>query len=568
MQIYLRFKVNKQGNTRFLFVIAYFLLSLSGVNLPVAYAVGKADYQLYLDSLDRYLRVSEKYVAQKENRILALKELLKDGSLSLENSYRYTYLLFEEYSTYKSNLMYTTAMQLIDISNKIGDYDKLVNSEIRLAHSYLWCGAFKEAYEYMVKIDTTGVRNETKANYLMALFNLQFESALYVKPLGFFMQKYVKDMQDIIVQLERILPAGDDRLLEVYQKQCSHNNQYKEAWHYLNERLEHTSGISRETAAKLGDMGFLYLEMGDTVSALKYMVKSAIIDIQIGSKQAPALRKIAEAIYPKREVNRAYEYIQQSMANAVFFDSRYRMYESSITLPLIDKELYELTVRQKDFLIFTVCVIVLFIGVLVVAVYQIWKQNRRLRNSALLINEQNESLRVINEQMEQVNRELQEANNIKEAYLGRILSDNSLSISDIETLVKVVKNKVKARQYDDLMQYIYKQDYLRKRRDMLSRFDEMFLQIFPDFIEKFNSLLDKDNQIIVQEKNVLTPELRIFALVRLGVTKSDTIGEILNYSASTVRNYKTKIRNISIVPNEEFDKRLLDIESEPHIKED
>ena len=556
-----------QGKNEILVSITYILLLLSGLSQSVAYAADVNDYNIYLDSLDQYIHISDRYVVQKENRISALKELLKDGNLSLEDSYRYTYLLFEEYSTYKSNLMYTTARQLIDISNKIGDYDKLVQSKVQLAHSYLWCGAFKEAYEYMSKIDTVGVRNETKANYLMALFNLQFESALYVKPLGFFMRKYVKDMQAIILQLEKILPADDDRLLEAYQKQCSHNDQYKDAWQYLNERLKHTSGISRETAAKLGDMGFLYLEMGDTVSALKYMVKSAIMDIKIGSKQAPALRKIAEAIYPKGEINRAYEYIQQSMANAVFFDSRYRMYESSITLPLIDKELYELTVRQKDFLVLTVCVIILFIVVLVVAVYQIWKQNCRLRNSALLINKQNESLKLINEQMGQVNRELQEANNIKEAYLGRILSDTSLSISDIEELVKVVKNKVKAKQYDDIMQYIYKHDYLRKRKEMLSSFDEMFLRLFPNFIEKFNSLLDKDNQIIVHEKNVLTPELRIFALIRLGVTKSDTIGEILNYSASTVRNYKTKIRNISIVPNEEFDSRLLDIQSEPYNSE-
>ena len=97
---------------------------------------------------------------------------------------------------------------------------------------------------------------------------------------------------------------------------------------------------------------------------------------------------------------------------------------------------------------------------------------------------------------------------------------------------------------------------------MLAGFDAMFLHLFPHFIEKFNSLLKPDCQIMVEDKNALTPELRIFALVRLGITKSDVIGEILNYSSSTVRNYKTKIRNAAIVPNEEFDKRLLEIESE------
>lgn len=250
------------------------------------------------------------------------------------------------------------------------------------------------------------------------------------------------------------------------------------------------------------------------------------------------------------------------MDNAVFFDSRYRMYESSITLPLIDKDLYELTKKQKDTLAIGIYTIILFIIALLISFLFIWKQNKKLKISASLIRKQNISLLSMNTRMTEINKELQDANNIKATYLGRILSDNSSSISTIEELVKTVKIKIKAKQYDDIIQFIYKHDYLKKRKDMLARFDEMFLKLFPNFIEKFNSLLKEEDRVVVQEKNVLTPELRIFALVRLGVTKSDTIAEILNFSASTVRNYKSKIRNISIVPNEEFDKRLLEIESE------
>ncbi len=543
------------------FIIAILLLHLPFTSIH-SIETDKTQIRNSLDSLDKYIQIKDTYTKQKEERIATLKERLKETSLSLDEQYRYTYLLFDEYSTYQSKLMHASAQQLIALSVQMGDKNKLVDSEIQLAYSYLWCGAFKEAYEYANTIDTAGISNDAKVNYLMFRLNLEYESALYVKPLHFFLSKYEKSMDGIISQLEQLLPTSDDHLLEARQKACSHNNKFEQAYEYLKQRLKYSSGISREMSAKLGDVGFYHLEMGDTITAIKYMVESAIMDIQIGSKQTPALRKIAEAIYPDEEVERAYKYIQLSMDNAVFFDSRYRMYESSITLPLIDKDLYELTKKQKDTLAIGIYTIILFIIALLISFLFIWKQNKKLKISASLIRKQNISLLSMNTRMTEINKELQDANNIKATYLGRILSDNSSSISTIEELVKTVKIKIKAKQYDDIIQFIYKHDYLKKRKDMLARFDEMFLKLFPNFIEKFNSLLKEEDRVVVQEKNVLTPELRIFALVRLGVTKSDTIAEILNFSASTVRNYKSKIRNISIVPNEEFDKRLLEIESE------
>lgn len=543
------------------FIIAILLLHLPFTSIH-SIETDKTQIRNSLDSLDKYIQIKDTYTKQKEERIATLKERLKETSLSLDEQYRYTYLLFDEYSTYQSKLMHASAQQLIALSVQMGDKNKLVDSEIQLAYSYLWCGAFKEAYEYANTIDTAGISNDAKVNYLMFRLNLEYESALYVKPLHFFLSKYEKSMDGIISQLEQLLPTSDDHLLEARQKACSHNNKFEQAYEYLKQRLKYSSGISREMSAKLGDVGFYHLEMGDTITAIKYTVESAIMDIQIGSKQTPALRKIAEAIYPDKEVERAYKYIQLSMDNAVFFDSRYRMYESSITLPLIDKDLYELTKKQKDTLAIGIYTIILFIIALLISFLFIWKQNKKLKISASLIRKQNISLLSMNTRMTEINKELQDANNIKATYLGRILSDNSSSISTIEELVKTVKIKIKAKQYDDIIQFIYKHDYLKKRKDMLARFDEMFLKLFPNFIEKFNSLLKEEDRVVVQEKNVLTPELRVFALVRLGVTKSDTIAEILNFSASTVRNYKSKIRNISIVPNEEFDKRLLEIESE------
>jgi len=518
-----------------------------------------------LKKLDGFIANKQEYDEKKDNRMQILRDKLKDSSLSLDEQYGFTYLLFEEYSTYKYDSMYTYAMQLMDLSRKMEDRDKLIKSQVYLAYSHLWAGLFKDAYEYSMSIDTVGTSVEIQADYLLFLLNLEYECGLYAKGQRFFFESYENKMRNVVSKLEKLLPPDDDMLIEAKQKECFHSDKFRQAYEYLLARLENSYGISRQMAVKTGDAGFLNLEMGDTITAINYMVDAAIIDIQIGSRQAPALRKLSETVYALGDLQHAYEYMQLSMNNAKFFDSRYRMYESSITLPDIDKDLYELTKRQKDELFVAIIAIIVIFIALSVSILFILKQNKRLKTSKILIEEQNQSLTAINQNIKEINKELFDANNIKDTYLGQILSNNSTYITKIENLVQLIERKIKVKQYDDILNFISRNNYIRERKDMLNSFDKMFLKLFPNFIEKFNSLLKDEDKIVVHEDNKLTPELRIFALIRLGITKSDTIAEILNYSSSTVRNYKTKIRNISIVPNEDFDKRLMEIETQDFI---
>lgn len=514
-----------------------------------------------LQELDRYIADKAIYEQQKDDRIQLLIDKLQDHGLSLEERYRYMYSLFEEYSSYKYSLMHESARQLINLAQQIGDKEKLVEAEVCLAYSHLWGGAFKEAYEYALTIDTVQTSNNAKADYLMFLLNLNFESGLFVKSQRFFMKSNEEKMLALINCMEELLPDNDDRLVEARQKECFHSDKFQQSYILLMKRLEYTSGISRSTSSKIGDVGFLNLEMGDTLAAIKYMAEAAIIDIQLGSRQTPALRKLSETLYACGDVQKAYEYIQLSVQNAVFFDSRYRMFESTPALLDIDKTLYDLTKEQKDKLVVAIGVIIIAVISLIISLVIIRCQNRKLSISKSLIEEQNHILLINNTQIGEINKELSEVNRIKNAYLGRTLAANSSTILRIEDLVQVVQRKLKARQYDDILNFIKRNDYSKERDMMLADFDKMFLELFPDFIMRFNSLLREDNKIIVKRENGLTPELRIFALIRLGITKSDAIAEILNYSASTVRNYKTKIRNFSTVSNEEFDKKLMEIES-------
>ena len=97
--------------------------------------------------------------------------------------------------------------------------------------------------------------------------------------------------------------------------------------------------------------------------------------------------------------------------------------------------------------------------------------------------------------------------------------------------------------------------------DVFKIFDHAFLDIYPDFITHINMLLRPEEQIVVKNPGTLTPELRIYALVKLGVNESNRIAQILHYSTNTVYAYRNRMRNKAI-SRDSFDSDVLKIGSD------
>ena len=80
------------------------------------------------------------------------------------------------------------------------------------------------------------------------------------------------------------------------------------------------------------------------------------------------------------------------------------------------------------------------------------------------------------------------------------------------------------------------------------------MHLLPDFVRKFNELLQNDAQIILKKGELLNTELRIFALIRLGIDDSSQIAEFLRYSVNTIYNYRAKVKNKACVSRDDFEK--------------
>ncbi|RYE47288.1 MAG: tetratricopeptide repeat protein, partial [Hyphomicrobiales bacterium] len=155
-----------------------------------------------------------------------------------------------------------------------------------------------------------------------------------------------------------------------------------------------------------------------------------------------------------------------------------------------------------------------------------------------------------------------EANKIKEEYIGYFFNVNSEFFDKIERFKKSLEQKVNDRKLEEIKFLVNNINLRLEKEYLLQNFDRVFLKLFPNFVAEFNAFFSPENQIELKEGELLNTDLRIFALIRMGIHDNEKIARILQYSVHTINTYKTKIKNRSFVSNEEFEKKIMQIKGE------
>lgn len=301
-------------------------------------------------------------------------------------------------------------------------------------------------------------------------------------------------------------------------------------------------------------MGFMYGSMGDRQRGMYYLIQASIYDIKSATKEAVAMQNLANLLYETGDVTRANRYVRIAMEDANFYNARHRKIQISAILPIIEKEHLQMVENQRNSLVVFASVVTLMFILVLVSTIIIYKQVKKLRRAKRTIQSQNKNL-------QSANSKLVEANEIKDEYIVQSLYGKSEYIDRLEILYRTISRKLKARQFDDINSYLKESDLKKERENMYSSFDQTFLRLFPDFIEEYNHLFRPEDVIAVDLNKGLTPELRIFALIRLGIHESERIAKFLDYSVNTINTYKTKVKNKSIVPNEQFEQKIMEIKT-------
>lgn len=508
----------------------------------------------YIDAICSVLDSTAMYDAQAKARIDKLESRMAQASSPLQKYELWT-MLFDEYARLSFKPALEAAQQCEAEALKTGNYSLVAQAILYKVEIYMKSGFFREASEALATIDEARCTQPVRINYLVAAFNLEFENGFYFPRRMLKHSVYHQRMLGYYRQACKLLPKDSWILDDMNVKLNFHLTKYAEAVKWSKRLLKKLSPTSDYYPNALGNLGYNYMGMRDYAHAAKYISLSGIEEIRRGSKEYAAARKIAEVAYITGDITRSYMLINVAMHNAEVFHSRYRYSEIASSYPKIDRDMYAYTQKQRTRLLVGFGALAVVVLLLCGAILKVVRQSRKLHRQKSLIEHQVESLSDKSRQIEDINARLLEAGHIKEAVLGQLIVASANHQSAIEKLRKEVLRRLTIKDYDGLRAVFDQQR--GEAFDTLYSLDNMLLMLYPDFPEKFNSLLHEENRVTPRSDERFTTEMRIFALIRLGITKNDDLARSLNYSVNTIKSYKTRVLNASLYEKEEFYRRLM-----------
>ena len=523
--------------------------------------------------LDSTIENSDSYTKVREMRISNHKmELRKVKPLSIAE-YQINSLLYKEYKSYICDSAIHYQNRNIEIAIALNDGEREYESKLELAYLMGSIGLYKEATDLLTSIDAAQLPDFLLVEYYNAHLKVYGELAFYTQDKRK-SQDYWKVFDKHLLLLKKKLAPESYLYLQLKEDSARNAHLYSDALKLNDLGLKKSIVGTPDYALVTFRRSLIYQWSGDKENQKYYLALSAISDIQSAIKDQASLMMLAQILYEEGDIDRAYKYIRFSWSSTMFFNAKLRSLQSSTILSLIDKTYQAKIENQKTklqlYLVLTTSLLVLLIIALFVIYRQIKrlslaKKNLQIANDELnylnaALSKLNEELVTVNHVLHLTNNELSESNKIKEVYIGRFIELCSIYINKIDNFRKKVHTKIKDGKINEAKLITQSQDIMDEEfEELYTNFDNAFLQLFPDFVEKVNELLNENDRFIIKNGESLNPELRIMALMRLGIDDGSKISQFLRYSLSTVYNYRTKTKNRTFLQKEEFDRRILQI---------
>ena len=528
-------------------VTYFFILFLLTLTTPLF--ADKNSNEEVLKRLDRVIDNKTACHVQKEKEIVDLKQRLHRSKDNREK-YELCGSLFNAYLHYQADsaLYYINGkMNLLPLLNHPELKNEIV---INRAEVMGVMGMYNEALEQLERVDPLELERETLAYYYRTYRAYYGWVADYTTNDA----EKVKYLKKTDAYRDSILIATDpcvDRSIVWAEKKII-NGKVDSALVILSDLLKETPD-ERQKGYIYYTLSEAYDMRGDIQKEIYYLALTAITDLKSSIREYASLQKLAQLMYEVGDLDRAYKYLNCSMEDAVACNARLRFIEVTQFFPIIDKayKLKEEKERQiSRTLLISVSLLSLF---LLAAIFYLYRWMKKL--SVMRRN-----LSLANQQMQEVNAELAQTGKIKEVYIARYLDRCVIYLDKLEFYRRSLAKLAMASRIDDLFKAIKSEQFIRdERKDFYNEFDKSFLELFPHFITSFNELLVEEGRIYPKSGELLTTELRIFALIRLGVTDSNRIAHFLGYSLATIYNYRSKMRNKAIGNKETFEQEVMNL---------
>jgi tetratricopeptide (TPR) repeat protein len=508
-----------------------------------------------LDELDEYIAGRDKYSNLKHARIARLMNEISPAfrNNDLDSLYRIYDNLNNEYKSFIYDSAFTYVNKLNQVASLLHDRDKIVHAKAKMGFTLLSSGLFKEALDTLLHISAKGCTNNTKQEFYGIVGRTYHDLADYDNDSHFasHYRRYGNQYLDSAISCMDVNTADYWSAIGLLKMKSNDFQGSADAFNFLISKYKipiHQYAIATSSVA------YVYTVMDRENEAVDMLIKAAIADIKSSTKETVALRNLAVLLMKRGDLNRAYRYIKIALEDATFYNARHRKIEVGAVLPIIEGERLRVVESQKKKLgEYSIILTILSLLVLCFSVIIFFQLRKLLRIRKIL--------QGVNNNLQEMNHKLMESNIIKEEYIGHFFNINSEFIEKLESYRKSIQRKTATRQFEDIANIITSADLRKERENLFLNFDKIFLKLFPGFVDEFNSFFNEEDRIVLRHDELLNSDLRIFALMRLGITDSEKIAKFLDFSVNTIYTYRTKIKNKAIIDRDTFDEHIMQIKA-------
>ena len=521
----------------------------------------KEPAQRLLKELDAALANASTYEGYFQQRTDVLRQLLA-GKNTPEQEYEIRKKLASEFSAYSLD---STVVQLTRnraLARQLGDRYRIAETDFALAREYAVAGYHSDALEILSGYRLEEIPEGLEYQFFEVSNFLYGELAVYSSNNGQYWQK--RDMYR-----QSMLPFLEEGTYEWYDQmrvQAEADRDRAKALEYAMKALEVTEPNSRQYARAAF---FVSVYQQDPDDEIAWLARSAIADVMCATKDYASLNDLAARLYRQGDIDRAFKYAaDHGMPDALFFGGKLRPWQIAQFFPALEQA-YEAesarNTRQMWMLIGIAGLLLLALGA---ALFYLSRRQRvlvrtrkELEEEKARVERRNQTLQDVNEQLHALNGELQESSKVRQEYIALYLQNLSENISTTRQYKNHVLKYIRRGNDKYLIEEIEALPPIEDDiREFYQMFDRTFVNLYPDFVDEFNALLADGEAIVPKGDDILTPELRVFALIKLGITESSKIATLLHYSANTVYNYRAKIKNKARGDRELFEDAVQAIE--------
>ena len=514
-----------------------------------------------LEDLDKVVANQQIYTNARLRMLDSLKSDLRKAD-ELHKKYAIEKELFAGYQSFVVDSALLYAQKKLSLAQRLNDAEELSYSYLDVASMLIKGGNYKEANEVLQRLNVRNASSNLR-NYYYTV-NQDLYTTLQTVSLTANERKLYNEKSSLYK--DSILSLKLDPSVWVVTDRMMDKHRYKDALQILLKEYPTLNVDDRRMAYVAYSISDIYRLMGNREKEKQYLIVSAIADIKSAVKEYISLRRLATLLYEDGDIERSYLYMKRALEDAIYCNARLRVIEVSDIMPIINKAYEDKTQREKHVTLLALVSISVLSLMLIGLVFLLRRQMKKLSVTQHALRDKNAELYKLNDVLSKTNDALSESNDslseasrIKDMYIAQFMTECSTYIDKMELYRKQLRKVATTGSKTELLDLLKSPTFIEKEVDaFFATFDATFLSLFPNFVHDFNQLLLPESQVVNKKDKRLNTELRICALIRLGISDNERLAAFLRCSKATIYSYRSRTRLKSLQPDL-FEEQLMNL---------